>query len=155
VIYCDAPVYKAHAYVTAELFYDRKKQLSRQLIFDKSIKRLWAIRKYELAKDILINNCVTQFYIKRTITGSLAIIIIVGNNEIIDNQKYTSNAGNFDCHADAAVGFEVHRLMEHIPGFTRSHWMLPSCKCLHCIAVVAAMVDEIGQKHKTIPQNYF
>ena len=45
-IYCDAPVYKAHTYVTEELFMiEEKKQLSGQLIFDKSVKRLWAIRR--------------------------------------------------------------------------------------------------------------
>jgi hypothetical protein len=32
--------------------------------------------------------------------------------------------------------------MEHIPGFTRSHWMLPSGKCLRRIAPAAAMVDK-------------
>jgi hypothetical protein len=49
-IYCDAPVYKAHSYVTEELLMDRrrKKQLSGQLIFDDSVKRLWAIRRYRV-----------------------------------------------------------------------------------------------------------
>jgi len=37
--------------------------------------------------------------------------------------------GDFDCHADAAVQCEAHRPMEHIPGFTRSHWMPPSVEC--------------------------
>jgi len=32
--------------------------------------------------------------------------------------------------------------MEHIQGFTRSHWMLPSGECLCRIAPVAIMVDE-------------
>jgi len=32
--------------------------------------------------------------------------------------------------------------MEHIPGFTRSHWMPSSGKCLRCIAPVAVMVDK-------------
>jgi hypothetical protein len=34
--------------------------------------------------------------------------------------------------------------MKNILGFTRSHWMLPSGKCLRCIAPVAAatIVDE-------------
>jgi hypothetical protein len=36
--------------------------------------------------------------------------------------------------------------MEHILGFTRSHWMLPLGQCLHCIAVAAAMVDDFGSK---------
>jgi hypothetical protein len=32
--------------------------------------------------------------------------------------------------------------MEHIQGFTGSHWMLPLGKCLHRIAPMAAMVDK-------------
>jgi hypothetical protein len=32
--------------------------------------------------------------------------------------------------------------MEHIKGFTRSHWMTPSGECLRHIAPTAAMVDE-------------
>jgi hypothetical protein len=32
--------------------------------------------------------------------------------------------------------------MEHIQGFTISHWMPPSGKCLRRITPTAAMVDE-------------
>jgi len=32
--------------------------------------------------------------------------------------------------------------MEHIKGFTQSHWMLPSVKCLRRITLTAAMVKE-------------
>jgi hypothetical protein len=32
--------------------------------------------------------------------------------------------------------------MEHIQGFTQSHWMPPSGGCLRRIASTAAMVDE-------------
>jgi hypothetical protein len=32
--------------------------------------------------------------------------------------------------------------MDHTRGFTRSHWMQPSGKCLRRIAPAAAMVDE-------------
>jgi hypothetical protein len=56
-------------------------------------------------------------------------------------KKYTYFAGNFDCHGDVTVQFGEHRPMEHIPGFTRSHRMLPSGKCLGPIAPAAAMVD--------------
>jgi hypothetical protein len=38
------------------------------------------------------------------------------------------------------VQHEAHRPMEHIQGFTLSHWMLPVVKCLCRIALVAAMV---------------
>jgi hypothetical protein len=36
----------------------------------------------------------------------------------------------------------AHRPIEHIQGFTWSHWMLPSGECLRRIAPAAAMVDE-------------
>ena len=39
--------------------------------------------------------------------------------------KYTNKAGRFDGHRDAAVRYRVHRPMEEVQGFTRSHWMPP------------------------------
>jgi hypothetical protein len=60
--------------------------------------------------------------------------------QINGSKKYTSNTGNFDHHADAAVQCRVHCPMEHIPGFTRGHWMPPWGECLHRIALAAAMV---------------
>jgi hypothetical protein len=66
----------------------------------------------------------------------------------VDTTKYTSNNGDFDCHADAMVQCGVRRLMEHIPGFTRSHWMPPSGDCLHHNTMAAAMVDTFGQNTK-------
>ena len=66
-----------------------------------------------------------------------------GQQQIGDNKKCEQIAGNFDCHADAAVQHGVHRLIEHIQGFTWSHWMPPSGKCLRRIAPAAAMVDEL------------
>ena len=68
--------------------------------------------------------------------------MVTANNKIDGNKKYTSNAGNFDCHTDAAVHCKAHRSMKHIPGFTRSQWLLPLGKCLCRIAPAAAMVDE-------------
>jgi hypothetical protein len=47
--------------------------------------------------------------------------MVVANNKINSNKKYTSNAGNFDGHADVAVGCGVHCPMERIRGFIRSH----------------------------------
>jgi hypothetical protein len=40
-------VYKARTYDTEELLIDKKKSACGQLIFDDSVKRLWAIRRYE------------------------------------------------------------------------------------------------------------
>jgi len=49
---------------------------------------------------------------------------------------------NFDGHGIAAVRRGAHRPMKHIQGFTRSHWMPPSGKCLRRIAPAAVMVNE-------------
>jgi len=65
-----------------------------------------------------------------------------GQQQIGDNKKCRQFAGDFDCHADAAVRCGAHRLMEHIPGFTGSHWMPPLGKCLRGITPAAAMVNE-------------
>jgi hypothetical protein len=75
-----------------------------------------------------------------TITWALSII--VGNNGIDGDKKCRESAGDFDHHADAAVQCRVHCPMEHILGFTRSHWMSPLGKCLHRIAPAAAMINE-------------
>jgi hypothetical protein len=40
--------------------------------------------------------------------------------------------------------------MKHIQGFTQSHWMPPSGKCLCCIALVAAIVDEFIETTQNI-----
>jgi hypothetical protein len=47
--------------------------------------------------------------------------MVVANNEINGDKKYTSNAGNFDDHADTAVQCGVHFPMECIHGFMPSH----------------------------------
>jgi hypothetical protein len=49
---------------------------------------------------------------------------------------------DLDNHADAAVRRGAHRPMEHIPGFTRHHWMPPLGECLRRIAAAAAIVDD-------------
>jgi hypothetical protein len=56
-----------------------------------------------------------------------------GQQQIDGNKKCRQIDGNFDCHGNAAVQRGVHRPMEHILGFTGSHWMLPSVECLHRI----------------------
>jgi hypothetical protein len=66
------------------------------------------------------------------------------------NKKCRQIAGNFDCHAGAAVRRGADRPMEHIQGFTRSHWMPLSAECLRPIAPAATMVDNFGRKHKTL-----
>jgi len=66
---------------------------------------------------------------------------VSGQQRIGNNKKCRQITGNFDCHADAAVRRGVHCPIEHIQGFTGSHWMPPSGMCLHRIASAAAMVD--------------
>jgi hypothetical protein len=59
-----------------------------------------------------------------------------------------SNAGDFDCHVDVAVGCRAHRPMKHILGFTRSQWMPSSGKCSYRIAAAASVVNDFSRKHK-------
>jgi hypothetical protein len=47
--------------------------------------------------------------------------MVVANNKIDGNKKYTSNAGDFDGHADTAVQCEGHCPMKRIRGFMQSH----------------------------------
>jgi hypothetical protein len=69
---------------------------------------------------------------------------MVGGNNESTKTKNVRIAGDFDCHADAAVRRGAHRPMEHVQGFTRHHWMPPSGKCLRLIAP-AAMVKEFAE----------
>ena len=59
--------------------------------------------------------------------------MVVSNNE----STTTKNVGK-----SLAILIAMHRRMEHIQGFTRSHWMPPSAECLRRIAPAAAMVNE-------------
>ena len=73
---------------------------------------------------------------------------VSGQQRIGDNEKCRRITGNFDCRADAALRCGAHRSIEHIPGFTRSHWMLPTGECLHHIATAAAMTNLVeNTKH--------
>ncbi len=65
-----------------------------------------------------------------------------GQQQIGNNKKCRQIAGDFDCHADAAAQRGAHRRIEHIQGFTRSHWMPPLGEYLRRITPAAAMVDE-------------
>jgi hypothetical protein len=56
-------------------------------------------------------------------------LVVVAKKEINDDKKCRQITGHFD-DRDAAVQFGVHRPMEHIPSFTRSHWMPPLGECL-------------------------
>jgi hypothetical protein len=45
--------------------------------------------------------------------------------------------------------------MDHIRGFTRSHWMQPSGECLRRIALTAAMVDEFVETTQNTNKKLF
>jgi hypothetical protein len=76
--------------------------------------------------------------------------------QIISNDKKCRQiAGNFDHNADRAVQCVAHHPIEHIQGFTRSHWMLPLGKCLHCIAPAAVMVDELVENTQNTNKTLF
>ena len=83
-----------------------------------------------------------------------------GQQQIADNKKCRQITGNFDCHKDAVVEHGVHRPIEHVKGFTRSHCMPPSGECLRRIAPAATMVDEFVEntlnttKLQLLPSNY-
>jgi hypothetical protein len=65
-----------------------------------------------------------------------------GRKQNDGNKKCRRIDGNFYCHGDAAVRRGAHRPIEHVQGFTQSHWMPPLVECSHCIAPAAAMVNE-------------
>ena len=84
---------------------------------------------------------------------------VSGQQRIGNNKKCSRIAGDFDCHADAlcAVRRGVHRLIEHIQGFTRSHWMPPLGECLRRIAIapVPAMVDGFAETIQNTNKSHF
>ena len=57
-------------------------------------------------------------------------------------QKWRWIAGNFDCHGNAALQRGVYRPVEHIQGFTGSHWMPLLGECLRRITPAATMVNK-------------
>jgi len=75
--------------------------------------------------------------------------MVVGQQRNRRDKECRQIAGHFDGHGDAAVRCYAHHPMEHIQGYTRSHWMTPFGKCLRCIAPADAMVIKIGGKDAT------
>jgi len=78
-----------------------------------------------------------------------------GQQRIGFNKKCRQIAGDFDCHGDAAVRRGAHLPIEHIQGFTGSHWMPPSGKYLHRIAPAAAMVNEFVETTQNLTKHNF
>ena len=59
------------------------------------------------------------------------------------NKKCRQIAGNLNCHTDASVQRGAHRPIQHVQGFTLSHWMPPSGECLHLIAPLNAVIGPV------------
>jgi hypothetical protein len=96
---------------------------------------------------------IIRFLFIMTITWSLSTV--VGNNGIDNDKKCRESAGDFDHHEDAAVQCKAHCPMEHIPGFIRSHWMLPLGKCLCRIAPAATMVNKYVENTQNTNKKQF
>jgi hypothetical protein len=47
--------------------------------------------------------------------------MVLANNKINGDKKYTSNTGNFDGRADTVVHCRAHCPMERIRGFMQNH----------------------------------
>jgi hypothetical protein len=71
-------------------------------------------------------------------------------------QKMQKIKGNFNHHANVVVQYGTHDPMEHIQGFTRSHWMPPSGECLCLCAVLPRRLPfstNLLKKNITLPKN--
>ncbi len=87
-----------------------------------------------------MNILVSHIYFILTITWSLEYGC--GQQQNWRDKKCRQIDDDFDGHGNAAVQRRAHRPMEHIQGFTQSHWMQPLGECLRRITPAAAMVDE-------------
>ena len=81
--------------------------------------------------------------------------MVVGNDESTTTKNVGRIAGDFDCHAEAAVRRGAHRLMENVQGFTGSHCMPPLGKCLRHIAPAAAMVNKFVETTQNTNKTQF
>ena len=81
--------------------------------------------------------------------------MVVANNKIDGDKKYTSNAGNFDGHADTVVQCKAHCPMECIRGFMQSHQMPPAGECPHRVALAATMFYDFEWNKKTLTKHNF
>jgi hypothetical protein len=100
-----------------------------------------------------MNILLTRIFFILTITWSLAYGCGQQRNQ--RDKKFRQIDNNFDSHGDAAVRRGAHRPMKHIWGFTRSHWMQPSGKCLRRIAPAATMVDKFVETTRNINKKLF
>jgi hypothetical protein len=59
-------------------------------------------------------------------------------NKATMTNECTSSAGHFDGHGSAPVQYEAHHPMQHVQGYSGSHWTPTSGNYLLCIAPAAA-----------------
>jgi hypothetical protein len=112
-------------------------------------RRKWWLKRHPLltagAQTIYesTKNTNKQCYVSNLIYINYIMLFSYGSGQhrIDGNIKIRQIDGNFDCHGNAAVQRGAYHPMEHIQGFTRSHWMPPLGECLRRIAPAAAMVD--------------
>ena len=90
-----------------------------------------------------MNILITRIYFTLTITWSLAYSC--GQQRNRQDTKCRQIDNNFDGHGNALVQHRVHRPMEHIQGFTWSHWMPPLGECL--CRRIAPMVISASSMH--------
>ena len=79
----------------------------------------------------------------------------IGQQQIDDNEKCWRTAGDFECHADAAVQHGAHRLMEHIQGFTQSHWMRHQVSACAVSPQRPPWLTNLLKQHKTLTKHNF
>jgi hypothetical protein len=65
----------------------------------------------------------------------LATVIV--DDEINNSINMFLHLGHFKCHGGLPVQYEVHCLMQHVQGYSGSHWMPPSGNYLLHIAPAA------------------
>ena len=65
--------------------------------------------------------------------------------------KCTYVAGHFDGHAEALKRYIRHRPMQHVQGYSGSHWMPPLSNYSLCITPVAARVTANNTKMLYVP----
>jgi hypothetical protein len=78
-------------------------------------------------------------------------------NKATMTKECTSSAGHFDGHGGAPEQYRRHRLMQHVQGYSGSHWMLPSGDYLLSIAPAAtwATANKTTTKKRTKKTGHF
>jgi hypothetical protein len=76
---------------------------------------------------------------------------------VVATNKCTSVAGHFDGHADALKQYTQHHPMQHVQGYTGSHWMPPLGDYLLRIAPAAAraIIKQLTMKKYTYFAGHF